>query len=163
MRATGATRNPRHEGQRRGLPRLAATVVNLGCHRRFQDPGGVVFPGGARGTRTPDPLLAKYMQTDRDRVRRALTSSLCSAQTGKVQHGCYRKQLQRPGILLDPWELLDIGMRQRHGRPQAGIAQALLQDGAAVRFGMQRYLSCSVPICEGLGDCSEHEGYPEIW
>jgi hypothetical protein len=37
-------------------PQLWSTLV---VNRRFQDLARVVFPGGAKGTRTPDPLLAK--------------------------------------------------------------------------------------------------------
>jgi hypothetical protein len=43
----------------RNEPLLWSILV---VNRRLQDPGGVVFPGGARGTRTPDPLLANRRQ-----------------------------------------------------------------------------------------------------
>jgi pimeloyl-ACP methyl ester carboxylesterase len=47
-----------------------------------------------------DRLLANYTQTDREGARRALTPSLCSAQTVAVRLGCYRNQLQRGLPLL---------------------------------------------------------------
>ena len=37
-------------------PQLWSTLV---VKRRFQDLARIVFAGGAKGTRTPDPLLAK--------------------------------------------------------------------------------------------------------
>src|SRR5215831_8278235 len=40
-------------------------------------------------------LLANYTRIDRDGARRALTPSLCSAQTVAVRRGGYRNQLQR--------------------------------------------------------------------
>jgi hypothetical protein len=43
----------------RNEPLLWSTLV---VNRRFQDPGGVVFAGGARGTRTPHPLPANRRQ-----------------------------------------------------------------------------------------------------
>jgi hypothetical protein len=39
-------------------PQLWSTLV---VNRQFQDLARVVFPGGAKGTRTPDPLLAKQV------------------------------------------------------------------------------------------------------
>ena len=73
---------------------MRRTRVILWCHLVANDLDQRCFAWWSWGDSNPDPLLANYTRTDRDGARRALTPSLCSAQTVTVRHRCYRKQLQ---------------------------------------------------------------------
>ena len=54
-------------------------------------------PGsGAKGTRNPDPLLAKSARCGRDGSLHACRRSECSGSAGLVRDGCYRTWLQAP-------------------------------------------------------------------
>ncbi len=50
--------------------------------------------GGAKGTRTPDPLLAKNTGLVRHGAWRGVSLSTRPARTCMVRHGCYRTWLQ---------------------------------------------------------------------